>query len=704
MVGSVKTGWMAGVALVTLAGAWPLQALAAEGADAAPNEVDQVVVTGVQAKPESTKSDIPVLETPQAVSVVSAATLQDQGVTRLADALRNVAGVSRSSTYGYFDSYQIRGYDAAYGSIFLDGLSSRNVAGAVNELAGLEQVEVIKGPASALFGAAPLGGIVNLVSKRPREEASLDVGVGVGSYDAREVTIDANTPLTQSGDLLARINLVYRDADAFVDNSHAQRIYIAPALTWKIAENTRLTMLVRLQRDYTSPWSPVTAYGTVLPNVNGRLPINFAINGNGANRAVYNTNAKQIGYVFDHRFNEVFSFSQTLRFEQRSTYWNRWMFAAGVSADQKTIGRYYYGPFSQTDKDFAVDSRLTAKFATGALRHNVLGGVDFRQNRNSYTSQGNYDGALNPLDLFNPDYSIPLDPTPNSIGGGGGHSRQLGVYVQDHINLGDDWTVTLGGRWDWATADGQKDDAFTPRFGITRSLTPVLSAYFNYAESFTPQTGYLTFDGAALPPETGQNIEGGFKLGGTGSTLTGLVSIFQLTRQNVATGDAAHPNFYVVTGEQRSRGIEVEGTWHPTPAWRLSAAYAYTEAQVTRDNSYVIGQRLPNAPRNSLNLYGKYVVQDGPLANLGVSLAVLYNSSKSGSLIYPVTNPSYERGFTLPSYTLVDFGLSYRLNNWGLQLNVNNILDERYYPDACCLDRVTPGEPRNWRFVATRSF
>jgi len=678
---------------------------------------ETVIITGQQLNDVGAlKSDVPLLEIPQAISVVTAETIRDRGITRLAEALRTVAGVSRSSTYGFYDAYQIRGFDAAYSnSVYLDGLLSANVAGANNELAGLERVEVVKGPASMLFGAAPLGGIVNLVSKRPRVDAFLDAGLATGSYGLFETTIDANAPLTNSGSLLARLNLVYRTSDDFVQFSGKERIYVAPALTWNIGSNTRLTLLSRYEQDNDSPWSPVTAWGTVLPNANGELPIDFSVN-DGSQRAVHNQEHKQIGYVFDHAFSDAFSFSQALRFTRREVFWNNWLFASGfVDGDivdgvqqGRVIGRYLYGPFHQTDEDFAVDSRFNVKFATGAVRHNIAGGIDYRRNWNDAADEGgNFDPPANPLDIFDPDYSAPLVHDPIWAYALSGRSQQTGIYLQDHISLNERITLTVGGRQDWAKSDVE-DQKFSPRIGMTYLVTPGVSLYASWSKSFTPQTGLFTLAGDQLPPETGRNVEGGVKIATPDGRLSGMISVFDLVRENVVTPDPADPFFYVVTGEQSSRGLEVEAIWTPTPNWTLSLAYAYLDAKVTKDNFFVVGTELPNVPKHSINLYSEYVFTEGPLANLGINLGVLYNSSKNGAL-----NPEDLFGegavdpvslFRLPSYVLIEAGASYRFGTWTARLNVNNIFDERYYPDSELLDRVTPGESRNWRLGLTKTF
>jgi iron complex outermembrane receptor protein len=647
---------------------------------------------------QAAKSDVPLLETPQAISVVTADSLRDRGITRLAEALRGVAGVSRSSTYGYYDSYQIRGFDAAYGSIYLDGLLSGNVAGTNNELAGLERVEVLKGPASMLYGSAPLGGIVNLVSKRPRNERFVDLGYAIGSYGLVENTLDANAPLGSSGEWLGRVNVAFRDSDDFVKYSGNQRLFIAPALTWAPQAGTSLTFLGRYQRDRDNPWSPVPASGTVKPNPNGRLPIDFSVNDDEG--AEQNQDHLQLGYAFDHAFSEALTFQQNLRYTRYKTFWDRWMFA-GPFIDSSTISRYYYGPFEGNEREFAVDSRLAYKLVLGGVKQNLSGGVDYRYRRGASTDAGgNFDDGANPLDLFYPDYSVPLEPRGNPPSPSSSRSleRQIGFYVQDHIQFGERLTLTLSGRYDTAESGGVKDEKFSPRAGATYLLMPGLAAYGSWSRSFTPQGSYRTASGKPLPPETGRNIEAGFKVNSADGRIEGMLSVFRLTRQNVATDDPdpTAPLFtFITSGEQETRGFELEGQWRPLPSWLLAVAYANLDAEVTRDEEFTIGARLPNVPRDGLHLHTEYVIPAGALKDLGFSLSYLHNTSKNGSL--------YE-DLSLPGYEILDAGLSYRLRDWQARLNVNNLLDERYYPDAGGGERVTPGEPRNWRLSLTRTF
>ncbi|WP_395396862.1 TonB-dependent siderophore receptor [Novosphingobium sp. BL-8A] len=679
-----------------------------------------IVVTGARLEDAvvAGKADIPVIETPQAISIVSAQDIEARGVTRLSEALRTVAGVSRSTTYGFYDAYTIRGFDAAYGSVYLDGLINEAGVGFNQELSAVEQVEVLKGPASMLFGQAPLGGLINLVSKRPKDDAFVKVTASTGSWNLIEGTVDANAPLNSDHTLLARLNLTYRDADSFVRNAGINRIFIAPSITWKPGPDTTLTVLGRYQRDRDNPISPVPAYGTVLPGL-VEIPEDFAVNNAGSQRVINNRNRIQIGYIFDHRFSDAISFSQTLRYTHRKEYWNRWMFAAGfIDADGNstdtptdTIGRYFYGPYNATDKDFAVDSRLKGKFATGQIVHEWLAGIDYRQNRETYFSGGDYDPTHFPLNIANPDYNAVLDTSFVQGAPGASKAHQTGIYLQDHLKFGDLVTLTVGGRYDWADASGQKDDAFSPRVGATLKLATGVNAYASWSRSFLPQLysqQVVGFDvdgnpiGGPVPPERGKNIEAGVKFAPETVPLSGSVAIYQLTRQNVTTADPIYLDYYVVTGEQRARGVEAELQWQPLKGLSINLAYTYVEAKVTKDNFFTVGTPLSNVPKHNIGAFAQYEVPAGPLAGLGGTLGISYNSRRNGD-IYS-TQPDGSVLLWLPAYTLVDAGVSYRRDGWGAQLTVANLLDKRYWPDTGGIDRVTPGNPRNWRLTLSREF
>jgi iron complex outermembrane receptor protein len=687
-----------------------------------------IVVTGEHFREEvaSGKDTVPLIEIPQAISVVPAEQLKLRGVTRIADALFTVAGASRSSTYGFYDAYTLRGFDAAYGSLYLDGLiNGAGGGGSNNELFGLESVEVVKGPASALFGGGSLGGIINLVSKRPvLDSAFANFSASTGSYDLFEGSVDANLPLNAERTLAARFVGLYRDSGSFVRFAGQNRIYLQPSLTWQVAPSTRFTAIATLKRDNDNPWGPLPAYGTVFPFDDGTyLPRDFAVSNGGDQKPVQRENRKTVGYFLDHDFTDTLHFSQTARYTHRTTFWDRWIFADGYLDDEvgedgkpipgtgRTIGRYYYGPYNETYKSVLADNRLTWKASTGFVRHNLLGGVDYRKTRSHYDSDADYDPSHFPLDALDPDYFAPLNPV-SSPYSGSGKGSQLGFYVQDHMELGDAVTLTFNGRWDRAKSDGELQTAFSPRVGATWMVVPGVSLYGSWSKSFTPQYGsqvVLEVDGdgnpsviGQAPPERGRNIEAGAKFDLAQANLSGMVSVYQLTRSDVLTADLQFPMYSRVSGKQRSEGAEVELHWRPAQGFSLDFAYAYIKARYVEDSDFPAGTRLPNIPRHTASVFASYVVPEGMLAGLGGNLGVAYISTRQTYDAYPY--PGQDPLMVLKDYTLVNGGISYAFSSWEAQVNVNNIFDKRYFPDACCLSRVTPGEPRNWRLTVRKSF
>ena len=280
---------------------------------AAPEPANTYAVTNATT---ASKIEIPLLETPQAVSVVPETLLRDQNVRKLEDALYNVAGVTVGGYYSDWDYYRIRGFDAAFTTYF-DGLRGDYSMNA--ETYGLERIEVVKGPASPLYGQGPLGGMVNLVSKRPRPEPFADYQFTLGSWQFYEPAVDLNTPLNEDRTVYARLTALYRNQGSFIDFAHSDRVFIAPALTWEISPQTSITFLTHFLKDWTLTAMPLPARGTVLPNPNGEIPINRFIGEPDSGRTEQ-WRAK-LGYELRHQFNHIFALRQNLSLNRMSQHW-----------------------------------------------------------------------------------------------------------------------------------------------------------------------------------------------------------------------------------------------------------------------------------------------------------------------------------------------------------------------------------------------
>ena len=269
-----------------------------------------------------------------------------------------------------------------------------------------------------------------------------------------------------------------------------------------------------------------------------------------------------------------------------------------------------------------------------------------------------------------------------------------GLYLQDHIQLPSRITVTVGGRYDFAEAGGQKDTDFTPRAGGTWEFVPDAILYTSYSEAFNPQTGSA---GEALSPETGENIEVGLRNAFLGKKLYTTAALFQITRANVATASPIVGGPTVTTGEQRSKGVELDARYTPVVGLELLAAYAYTDTEILEDNTLPVGARMPGVPLHTFGAWSKYTLQNGALRGLGFGLGTSYYSAQEG-------DRSYTAPFELPGYVLWNTALYYTRGRFSTQLNVANVFDNEYYSGAYDRLYVMPGDPRQIRLSASWTF
>ncbi|WP_017653092.1 TonB-dependent siderophore receptor [Fortiea contorta] len=666
------------------------EAPASQPSDASDAPIE-LVVTGEQDKygadnaSSATRTDTPLRDIPQAIQVIPQQLLEDQKAQRLADALQNVAGVTpQNSSINSFDQFLIRGFS---------GESTRNgLRDTTNEvssvLSNVERIEVLKGPASVLYGQGSPGGTINIITKQPLSTPFYSLSATIGSYNLYQGALDFSGPINDTKTVLYRLNASIQKSDSFVDFANIDNSFIAPALTWLIGKNTTLSLAAEYLNTEQKNYTGLPAKGTVLPNPNGQISLNRFT---GEPSDFYKRSVFRIGYDFEHRFSENWKLQNAFRASFR-TYDLLNTFSTGLSEDGRFLNRG--GVRSQAENGgqfrdvYNLDNYIVGKFNTGSIKHQLVAG--FNLSRDEFRNRLAL-FSLAPLDLFNPIYNNSRFNTRN-LAENVTKSEVLGIYLQDQISLTDNFKVLLGGRFDIANQSFEnlsnsssnsfkQDEVFSPRIGIVYQPIKPISLYASYSKSFQQVIG-SGLDNQLFKPEKGTQYEVGIKADFT-EKISSTLAFYELTRSNVLTTDASGL-FSIQTGEQRSRGIELNITGEVLPGWNVIASYAYTDAKITRDNDFPIGNKLNNVPANALSLWTTYEIQNSNLRGLGFGLGLFYVDERQGDL---------ENSFKIPSYIRTDAAIYYRRDNFKVALNIKNLFDITYFETANSDTRVFYGQP-----------
>ncbi|SDZ09264.1 iron complex outermembrane recepter protein [Lysobacter sp. yr284] len=654
-------------------------AAAAQQAPADPTTLDNVQVQAPIAKRSQTvtKTDTPLIEVPQSVSVITAQQMRERGIQGIEEAVWYTAG-AQGGGYGQdtrSDWLLVRGFSPAR---YMDGLTLTDgvwTGGTRIEPYGLERLDVLKGPSSVAYGAMPPGGLVNMVSKRPTDEVLREVEVTLGNYDLRQAAFDFGGPLSADGVWSYRLTGLARNSDNIVDYVKDDRYFFAPALSWKPSEDTELTVLARWQKADTAQGGGfLPAAGTVLPNPHGKIPRERYTGEPGWND--YVKTMRSLGYEFRHRFSDAVTFRQNLRYGKVDVDHDAGVGAFGLQDDLRTLTRYYF-PLEEESKSFAVDNNVEWKFGTGAWDHTLLAGIDYRRLESDYRSAFAF-GAP-PLDIFNPVYGAPI-VKPAYTSRQDKVQQQLGVYVQDQIRI-DRWVITAAGRQDRvrtrtdqllatpATRERQSDSKFSGRLGVNYLFDSGWAPYLAWSQSFEPTVG-VDFFGRSFRPTTGEQIEAGLKFQPASGRALLTLAAYEIKQKNTLTVDPAHTLFSIQQGETRVRGAELEGRWNFANGLSVYGAYTYTDSQVTKTNDAgALGKQIALQPRNVASLGADYSIGYGALSGLGFGAGVRYTGDHYGD--------TYNQWKT-PSYTLFDASVRYDLDAWRFQLNASNLSDKEY--------------------------
>jgi iron complex outermembrane receptor protein len=639
------------------------------------------------------KTDTPIIEIPQSVSVITRQQMQAQGAQTVTNALRYVPGV-KVEAYGLdpkgFDWLYIRGFNGQASSDYLDGLRQQNNSYAFfrSEPYAYDRIDVVRGPASSLFGQGDAGGIINRVSKKPEANHVNEVELTAGNNDRRQGQFDIGGSLSDDQHLLYRVVGLARDANTQVDYSDGHELkddhlYIAPSFTWAPDEDTSLTLLTNFARDKNG--GSVFAYSTLDGHTTSTLLGDHSFNH-------LNQEQYSLGYELRHRLNETWEFRQNARYGQVDVIFQN-LLPGSINPSTGNVTRAA-DRFDQHMDAFNLDNQLQADFNTGPLIHKLLMGVDYTWQDADIARWRNLGPSLN---IYNPQYGkdVTRPSAANSLStiDYDQNIEQVGGYVQDQIKFDDHWILTAGGRYDYVrnamdnhvgASSTQKDNAFTGRLGLTYVTDFGLAPYVSYAESFTPNTG-TDSRASAFDPSMAHQWEVGVKYQPTDAILM-TVAAYDLTKTNVLTNEVVNgviTGFSVASGEQKSGGIEAEIKARIDQNWDLIASYTYTDAEITKSTRGDQGNRPANVPKNMASAWLNYTFHDSLLNGLSLGGGARYTGELYGD---------NDNTFHVDSYTLFDAGASYPLNkNVTLAVNAQNLFNKTYTATCDDLYECYPG-------------
>lgn len=624
------------------------------------------------------KSDTPIIETPLSVSVLTETRIEDLGAVTVQDAIGYVAGLY-NGPYGVDtrgDWAQIRGVAPVQ---YLDGLKS--LFGYYNNVRvnpySLGQIEILKGPSSVLYGQGSTGGIINLVSKRPQAETQGEFWAQLGNYSRKQVAGDITGALNENASLTGRFVGLYRDSETQTDYVPDNSLVLNPSLSWHASEDTKITLIGNIQRNESGsstqffPWQ-----GTLFSNEFGQIDSSTFVSEPGFDK--YDTEQDALTAIVEHDINLDWHLRFASRYsDSHADYNTMYGWPPVFAEDNRTVHRVSYLSRANA-KAWTTDAQLHGSLSTGAIKHDLVFGVDFQD---AYTDNDYAYGAMNPLDLYAPVYgeAVGLPTEADVTDFPSTTTYQLGLYVQDNMRIADKWLVSAALRRDRATTnpeDASATDQYatTGRLGFMYLMDGGVSPYVSYSESFSPLIGRDAYDNPYVPLE-GKQWEAGIKYQPQGTEHLITASAYQITEENRTTQvndpDAPNPNGQVQVGEVEIEGVELEAqlAWESLDVY---ASYAYTDAVISKSNNpSEVDKTLSATPEQQASIWATYRPESWGGFKIGAGVRYVGNTS-DGYVSYNGENIFLET----PSYTLFDAMIGYDWDNYSLSIDVDNLTDK----------------------------
>lgn len=659
----------------------------------------------VDSSSSATRSEIALKDTPQSVSVVTQKVIEDIGATRLIEALDLAGGVGRANNFGGqgLTGFNLRGFTS--GEFYRNGFPINRGYPNAPDSNTIERIDVLRGPSSSLYGRGDPGGTFNLISKTPKSEQQTTLGAQLNSEGLYRTTVDTTGTIPNADNIGYRLNVIAEGGDSYRDHVESKRYGIAPVIQWQASDATKVTFEADILRNQHPLDRGHTRYPTQ-KSFNSSPETYLWETGKYNNRIYNDNNMTQLRVEHD--------LGNDWKLNAGVQYLNGKLHGYAVEGNQvnekdieKIDRNYNYRELKWQDTDAQIN--LTGNFQLLGLAHTLVTGLEYENyDYKSYIIRS--DPKLNnyPININDPVLGQPLPELKKVATHDRENLKTTALFVQDQIDLNERLSALLGLRFEHYEHDyknllpnttnwNTSHDAFIPRLGLVFKARDDLSIYSNAAKSFKPNIG-ASHSGEGFDPEEGMAYELGFKWQALDNMLSVDSAIFYAEKENVLTDDPLYPNQNkkVAAGEVRSQGIELNIAGQITPAWKIIGGYAYTDAEVTKDNTLQKGTSLANIPKNSFNLLNIYEFQGGALQGLGLGVNQKYIDKRAGQ----TANSTY----TMKGYAVTDL-VSYYQATPKLRLNVDlkNIFD-KVYDESSFSSYAYPGEPRTVQFGMSYTF
>lgn len=650
----------------------------------APNYVPEGALT-------ASKSDIPLIETPQSISVITRDQIDLLSFVDAQQAVRYTAGVF-GENYGpdpRYDFVTVRGFTPKQ---YIDGLAvpaTTTISAVGVDLYAFQSLDILKGPSSVLYGAAPPGGILNETSRRASSQFGGEALVKGGTNDFAQFATTVTGPVTSFLDV--RATVLYRDSKGDIDFQRNKRLLASPTATFKLGDSTKLTGLLYYQYDKNKGGSGgfLPAYGTLLPSPTG-LKIDRSNNLDSPG-TLFERRQTGVGFDLEHKFGAGLTFHSNTKWSHYREETPTGIYSGGGfinttnAADPsyyRTLQQYNFS-YAETVSSFTTDNRLEAKLASGAVMQKFLAGIDYRKVANKSAFNFIFAGRL---DAFNPVYDKNVDQNigfPFAFNNQG--LKQTGIYAQDQLNVGKLF-VTASGRYDWvsvtnnATGVTQKDHKFTYRVGANYVTDSGIAPYVSYATSFEPVLGTDSIRLTPFVPTQSRQFEGGVKLDARGLPsdvkLFATIAAFDIREKNFVVAQVgATPIGGTQGGEVEVYGAELELVARIREQLSINGSYSYNHSEIKSSANAAadVGFPLPTTPKHKASIFADYTFQRGALAGFGFGGGLRYNSKSAGAL--PSTTDLY---IDTGEATLFDAIVHYDAPRYRIAVNGSNLADKNY--------------------------